>query len=274
MRRLAGALLAAGIATVPLAAAPPAGAQAAQCVALVVDRAPGSYSIGCVTWSAGVTGTQVLQRAGHTIEFRRDGLVCKIDGYPGGACGADATHYWSYWHRAPGVTSWSYSTEGPATYQPAANSTEGWAYQNGASRQPAAVAFGTICPPPAPPPASSSAPPQPAPTRVASLTPPATSPNAAPGRTTTRPGAGTASRPARTPTGAATSASPASATPADSALAGARSTGVGAAGPTGASGGGGGSGGGAVPGVVAGLALAAGLGGAGWWFARRRAAAG
>src|SRR4051812_32541709 len=104
------------------------------CVALVVDgRSLGSnVSTSCAKVSKGSTGVDVLRAAGHRLTFRNDGLVCAIDGLPKGGCsGVDENHYWAYFHRAPGSTTWSYSSEGPSTYQPANASTDGWVYDDG-----------------------------------------------------------------------------------------------------------------------------------------------
>jgi hypothetical protein len=258
----------AGASIWPAAVIDPARAAGPDCVALVVDPAPGGARTGCVTWTAGITGMQVL-RAGHTVQVRpTDGLICRIDGAPA-TCAPDANHYWSYWHRPAGGSSWAYSNEGAATYHPARNSSEGWAYQNGGSRQPANIAFSTICPPPAP---------APRPTRSA----PRTSPPP-PTRATSRPPAGPGSRstgPAGSP--AARSTAPAART---SAAAGARSTTAsrtGSAGPTGSPGGSAlppvapvaaeDRGGGAPVGVLLGLLLVAAVAGTGVWFARARRA--
>lgn len=39
--------------------------------------------------------------------------------------------YWSYWHKAPGATSWTYSGSGPYYYRPADGSVEGWHFVTG-----------------------------------------------------------------------------------------------------------------------------------------------
>lgn len=118
------------------------------CVALVVDgRALGSpVSTDCATVPKGATGIDVLQAAGHTVGFRSDGLLCTIDGLPKGGCASvDDSHFWAYFHRAPGATSWTYSTEGPSTYRPVNASTEGWVYRDATTAAPADVAQSKIC---------------------------------------------------------------------------------------------------------------------------------
>jgi hypothetical protein len=272
-------LLAFGLSVMPMAApamawAGTAAASGSQCVALVVDRAPGSYGTNCVPWSSGMTGLDVLQKAGHAIQFRQDGLLCRIDGYPG-TCTADATHYWSYWHRTPGSSSWIYSTRGAGSYQPPVGATEGWAYLNGVTRPPASVAFTTICPPPATtaPRTTTAAAPRPPPIRTSTraTTAPAGG-GTGPAQRSTSGGAGrTAStRPAPTTRTAATSRPAVSSTPAaGSSTSGSPSTTPVAAvvspaathRPSGS-----------PLGLLGGLALVAGIGGAAVWYARRRRA--
>jgi hypothetical protein len=131
------------------------------CVAVVVDaRSIGAnVSIGCAKVHQGATGIDVLQAAGHSVTFRSDGLLCTIDGLPRTGCSAvDDTHFWAYYHRAPGSTAWSYSSAGPATYTPVNDSTDGWVYDDGTKLTPENVAYSKICPPekksPKPAPAS------------------------------------------------------------------------------------------------------------------------
>jgi len=213
MRTAVRLLAVASMVAAPAVAVPaaPAAAQGTQCVALVVDRAPGSYTTGCVTWSAGLTGAGVLTRAGHSVAYRPDGLICKIDDYPAGSCRADATHYWSYWHRPAGGSGWSYSTSSANAYQPPVNSSEGWAYQDGASRRPAGVSFATICPPPAPSPPRTTAPRQPP-----AVTTPAPAPAPAPERSTAVRATGGASIATSGRTGAGATTRPATSRPAPS----------------------------------------------------------
>src|SRR5581483_730534 len=120
------------------------------CVALVVDgRSLGSdVSTACAKVSKGSTGVDVLQAAGHRVTFRNDGLLCTIDGLPKSGCSdVDDSHYWAYFHRAPGSHSWVYSNEGPSTYQPANDSTDGWVYDNGKALKPDNVPYSKICKP-------------------------------------------------------------------------------------------------------------------------------
>lgn len=127
-------------------------ASSASCVAVVVDATAlgGSVSTGCDRGHPGATGIDVLSAAGYTLTFRQDGLLCTINDLPSSGCsGVDSTHYWAYYHRAPGATSWSYSNEGPATYQPSNGSTEGWVYRDGTLRPPRNVPYSQICGQPA-----------------------------------------------------------------------------------------------------------------------------
>ncbi|MEP6696041.1 MAG: hypothetical protein ABJA34_04080 [Pseudonocardiales bacterium] len=147
VRRGIGALAgAAAVATCPLLATAPAQAATAECVAVIVDSSS-RVSARCMSWHSGLTGAGALSGTGHSYRLAPSGLICAIDGFPAD-CHVDSTHYWSYWHKAPGSGSWTYSSEGAGTYNPRSGETEGWAYQNGSSRQPASIAFSTICPPP------------------------------------------------------------------------------------------------------------------------------
>lgn len=124
-------------------------------VGVVVDFGAlgGGVSTGCAKLPEGSTGTDVLAATGHRLAYRSDGLVCAIDGRPADGCGSTtSTRYWSYWHRSRGGSGWTYSQQGPSSYQPADGSTEGWAWQDGSSRTPADVAQARICPPPSPSP--------------------------------------------------------------------------------------------------------------------------
>jgi hypothetical protein len=116
----------------------------------------------CVAWHKGLTGDQALNEVA-TVTYRSDGIILQIDGSPKSDT-ADDTHYWSYWHDVSG--SWRYSSEGASSYQPAAGTVDGWAYDNGHSSAPPPKAgpqglYESICgskdrasaPPPSPTPA-------------------------------------------------------------------------------------------------------------------------
>lgn len=51
----------------------------------------------------------------------------------GGEARATTYAYWSYWHKAPGSSSWSYSNTGPFYYRPADGSVEGWHFVHGSA---------------------------------------------------------------------------------------------------------------------------------------------
>jgi hypothetical protein len=104
------------------------------CVGLVIDsqQLGGGVTRGCATVPNGASGVAVLKALGHSVGFRQDGLVCTIDAKPSTGCDdVDDTHYWTYFHRPAGATSWTYSTEGPSTYRAANLATEGWVYRDG-----------------------------------------------------------------------------------------------------------------------------------------------
>ena len=109
------------------------------CVGLVIDPRAigGTVSATCVNVRPGTTGVGVLEAAGHSVTFRKDGLLCTIDGLPDSGCsGVNDSHYWVYYHRAPDRTGWTYATENESIYAPASRSTEGWVYDNGANPAP------------------------------------------------------------------------------------------------------------------------------------------
>ncbi|MBV9486372.1 MAG: hypothetical protein JO246_09970, partial [Frankiaceae bacterium] len=165
LRRVALALaailgMATGAAGATAAQARPTASGSTICVALVVDgrNLGGGVSSACATVKKGATGVDVLRAEGHSVGFRQDGLICTIDNLPSSGCAdVDDTHYWAYFHRAPGATSWTYSTEGASTYQPSNTSTEGWVYRDGGSLTPPEnVPYASICKPkPTPKPAPS-----------------------------------------------------------------------------------------------------------------------
>jgi hypothetical protein len=118
------------------------------CVGLVLDPRTlgGQVSARCVTAKKGATGIDVLTAAGHRLGFRSDGLLCTIDGLPKSGCAdVDTTHYWAYFHRAPGSTRWVYSSEGAASYQPGACSTDGWVYDDGSASTPDDATVPGLC---------------------------------------------------------------------------------------------------------------------------------
>jgi hypothetical protein len=148
LRRWVSATLAAltlALVFVAVDPAPPA-AHAAACtgstgVTVVVDFAAlgGGVQVGCRLGDPS-TGLAALTGAGFTVTgTQRWGLafVCRINGKPTAATEPcvntpPATAYWSYWHAIPGGT-WSYSTVGASSYNPAQGTVEGWAFGAGAA---------------------------------------------------------------------------------------------------------------------------------------------
>lgn len=112
---------------------------------MVVDSGTGAPTTGCVPFKEGLTGQEALVAAGHKLTFDKNGFICRIDGVPD-TCASDNTHYWSYFHRAPGAAAdkWAYSEKGAADYTVHPGESEGWAYQNGTQRTPATVAYDTL----------------------------------------------------------------------------------------------------------------------------------
>lgn len=125
-----------------------ASARSSICVALVVDARTlgGPTASDCATVPSGSSGYDVLRAAGHTVGFRQDGIICTIDDRPADGCAAtDAEHYWAYFHRAPHSSHWTYSDEGATTYEPDADSTEGWVWRDGSDATPQNVPYDDIC---------------------------------------------------------------------------------------------------------------------------------
>jgi hypothetical protein len=85
------------------------------------------------------TGLAALQGAGFTVTgTQRWGLafVCRINGKPTSATEPcvntpPASAYWSYWHGTPGGT-WTYSSLGATSFNPAIGTVEGWSFGSGA----------------------------------------------------------------------------------------------------------------------------------------------
>ena len=118
----------AGSAALTLTAAPAAATTKPGYVAIVIS----GHGTRCVKWKSGIAGDAVLNDVAQ-VAYRSDGIILQIDGDPTSAK-ADDTHYWSYWHDTG--KKWTYSNFGASSYQPAAGSVEGWAYDNGKSSAP------------------------------------------------------------------------------------------------------------------------------------------
>ena len=189
-------------------AAPRVANAADPCVGVIVD---GRLYGGALTYSCAKgdpsSGLAALRMAGYSYAFvpRQPGLVCQINGKP--ACSdTSTTSYWSYWHRAPGSSTWVYSSQGAGSYDPPNGSTEAWVWQQGGKKAPSSIGQKTICPQAA----------SPTPTRATSKAPPATRSSSSAGQTTGGRVSGAAvppatRRPSSPPTGA-TVASPAQTT--------------------------------------------------------------
>lgn len=223
LRPLVAAVLAAGVGlTVHAGGAGPATA-AGECVGVVVDARllGGGVRTGCASGDPR-SGLDALTRAGFGYAFvpRQPGLVCQIDGLP--ECSRTAaTTYWSYWHRAPGSSRWTYSTQGAASYDPKPGSVEAWVWQDGGRIEPPDVTLRTACPQAASPAATSSATRSSTPSRTSGATETSTARSSAsrgdavgepenrppkePGGRT-KPGAGRSTAPADPPTETASAA--------------------------------------------------------------------
>jgi hypothetical protein len=264
------------LALLPLATAllpaPSVSATNTICVALVVDFSPlgGNVDSDCTRVPSGATGYDVLHAGGHTFEVCSNGVIGTIDNQPRNGCAIkDNTHFWGYWHRKPGSSTWSFSNYGAAVYHPGEGSTEGWVWEDGSTKPPADVPYPAGChTPPSPSPAptrqSTSPAASSAPTRNAAgsgrdATSSRSTPTSGPSRSRSpRHRASASASPSATPTGPSTSSvsTDDSSTP---------SPGTRIAEPrTDASSGGNR----AIP-VLAGVAVAALLGAGAWWRSRR-----
>lgn len=152
------------------------------CVGIVVDygvaKPGGGANSFCVRVPGGATGADVLAARARALgrpqpTYRSDGLLCTIDGYPDdGSCAQPAPgggyRYWSYWHKFPAASTWTYSAAGATGFTVANGELEGWAFQNGGperGRQPPAASYSSVCRPsdvPSPSRTAAPAPSQPA----------------------------------------------------------------------------------------------------------------
>ena len=138
LRRAAVAVAVSTAATAGLAVATAPPASAAACsgttgVTVVVDFGPlgGGVVTRCAPGDP-TSGLAALTGAGFTYAFlpRVPGFVCQINAKPYPCNGAPSTAYWSYWH-APRKGSWTYSSTGAGSYNPAQNTVEGWVFGAG-----------------------------------------------------------------------------------------------------------------------------------------------
>ncbi len=135
MRRILAvlALVASSFAVAPASAAGCAG------VEVVVDATAlgGGIRTGCAVGDP-ATGLTALTGAGFTYSFvpRQPGFVCRVNSLPTTCTMPTTSAYWSYWHATPGG-SWTYSSAGAGSYNPAPGTVEGWAF--GAGTAPGAT---------------------------------------------------------------------------------------------------------------------------------------
>ncbi len=139
--RLVAAAAALCVAAAALLATGPPAAQASSCdgVWVVVDATAvgGDLQTRCAEGDPS-SGLDALRRAGFSYRFFDSipGMVCKIadrpgDEEPGGNCqGRPGDDYWSYWH-APAGGSWTYSSVGAGSRDPAPGEVEGWRFGSG-----------------------------------------------------------------------------------------------------------------------------------------------
>ena len=247
---------------------PAVAASSTVCVEVVVDYgqlSSGGVSATCVVVPRGATGAQVLEARAKKLRvekprYRADGLLCAIDGVPKAPACAEQTSdggfkYWSYWHKQLNDP-WKYAQSGPFDYtMTGEHPGEGWSWVEGKeknSRPPATVSYSRVCPMTTPTPKATTKP---------------TSRTSAPlASAETRTGAssnGASSTATATPNVSANSA--ASATNAAGATPLSTSSEVAIADPPRQNDGGGTP----LPGVLAGAAMVAGIGGAALWRARR-----
>jgi hypothetical protein len=116
-------------------------AQSATNVALVIDfgslaGSPGGVRRQCVVAAPGADGIAVLQGGGHSMRFNSAGLLCAIDGYPGGTdCGVRTASGYRYWAYFTGTaTGWQYMSVGPGFRKADPGRVEGWHFVEGTGK--------------------------------------------------------------------------------------------------------------------------------------------
>lgn len=136
LRRLAGTVAATGLALAGLAVAA-APASAAACsgtsgVTVVVDTG-GSISTRCASGDPS-TAWKALTAAGFgtTPVQTFPGALCQINGYPDTSCVRmpPASAYWAFFHAKAGG-SWTYSSSGVASFNPAPGTVVGFRFGSG-----------------------------------------------------------------------------------------------------------------------------------------------
>ncbi|MEP6814325.1 MAG: hypothetical protein ABI873_02100 [Marmoricola sp.] len=137
-------------------------AQAAACsgstgVTVVVQFPDGHTQTGCAPGDPS-SGTSALTSAGFSYTLvTGQAFVCQINSAPESTCARipPANAYWAYFHAKRGG-SWSYSSTGATSYDPAPGSVEGWRFGNGA--KPSTAPPGAATPKPTPTPKPKPAP--------------------------------------------------------------------------------------------------------------------
>ncbi len=134
---LLGGLVLAGAALIVAPAGP---ASAAECpgtsgVTVIVDTGS-SITTRCASGDP-KSGLAALSAAGFSVTQvqTQPGFTCRIDGFPSkdkDPCrvAPPTSAYWSYWY-APKGGSWSYSSRGAGSHDPAPGSVEGWRFGSG-----------------------------------------------------------------------------------------------------------------------------------------------
>jgi LPXTG-motif cell wall-anchored protein len=167
MRRLAqvlaAAALVAGGLTLTGGAAEAAACSGTSGVTVVIDFGS-STSTRCAPESSTAIAALKSVAAVTPVPMYGDGVVCKIDGIPESqTCQRmpPASAYWAFFH-APRGGSWTYSSNGVASYDPPSGSVIGFAFGSGGapSTPPPAAAASTPKPSPKPSPSSTSSKPR------------------------------------------------------------------------------------------------------------------
>ena len=205
-----GALLAAAglvVVTGGTVAAPPATAADDRCapgsgVTVVVDFGPlgGGTPIGCDPDGAGQPASQVVPRAGFSLDYvtNEPGFVCSVQRKPNpsSSCGRTppANAYWGLFWSDGSSSTWNYSSTGVGGLKVPAGGSIGWRWQNGGPRdlpRAAPTTENSSSPRPSPTPKPSAATrPSPSVRPTQATSPAAPAPRSAGART---PGAGGAS---------------------------------------------------------------------------------
>jgi len=153
-------------------------------VPVVVDMGGPSdeAEVSCVSVPAGSTDAQVLSARAKLLglpspRYAVSGLLCGIDGYPATGCGQQNGSHYAYWAYFHGGSSWTYASEGPASWTVSAGDVEGWRFEPEGSATPAD-------PPPRSPSGAQTLCPASVPPTTTTTTPSSTAPSTSPPTTT------------------------------------------------------------------------------------------